>query len=117
MIKRRKIYFAISVLLRVLLTKAPDIAANIRFDVAAKGPQPASILEPSPGGSPTVVPGTFGDETYGEINLVADLGADPTGQTDSTTAVQRSFSAIKNGFGGVVPPGTYSVSSTIEVQG
>jgi hypothetical protein len=117
MIKRRKIYFAISVLLWALLTKAPDVAANARFEVAAKGSQPASILDHSPGGSPTVVPGTFGDETYGQINLVADLGADPTGQTDSTAAVQGFISAIKNGFGGVVPPGTYSVSSTIDVQG
>src|ERR1700722_355961 len=117
MSKRRKIYFAISVLLWVLLTKVSAIAANARFEVAPKGPQPASILDPSSGGSPTPVPGTYGDETYGQINLVADLGADPTGQTDSTAAVQEFVSAIKNGFGGVVPPGIYSVSSTMHVQG
>jgi hypothetical protein len=117
MIKRRKIHFTTFVLLWVLLTKSSAIAANTRFEVAPEGPQAASILAPSSGDSPIAVPGTFGDETYGQVNLVADLGADPTGQTDSTVAVQGFISGIKNGFGGVVPPGIYSVSSTIDIQG
>ncbi len=77
----------------------------------------ASTTQPSSESSPTPVPGIYGDETYGQINLVADLGADPTGQTDSTAAVQSFVSAIKNGFGGVIPPGIYSLSNTIEIQG
>src|ERR1700735_1341011 len=117
MIAWRKIYFALCVLLWVSLAKAQAIAANAPPEVPPKGSDPASILEPSSGSSPTPIPGTYGDETYGQINLVADLGADPTGQTDSTAAVQAFISAIKDGFGGVVPPGTYSVSSTINIQG
>lgn len=117
MIGRRQIYFALCVLLWVSLAKAQAIAATARPEVPTKGSDPASILDPSSGSSPTPIPGTYGDETYGQIDLVADLGADPTGQTDSTAAVQAFISAIKNGFGGVVPQGTYSVSSTINIQG
>jgi Pectate lyase superfamily protein len=117
MIEWRKIIFALCVLFWATLGRSQDIITFTRSVELGKGSGPAITSEPSSGISPTPVPGTYGDETYGQINLVADLGADPTGQTDSTAAVQAFISAIKNGFGGIVPPGTYSISSTINIQG
>ena len=117
MIEWRKIYLVAFLSLWVSIAKAQAIAANARAEVSEERPDPASILKASAGSSPTPVPGIYGDETYGQINLVDDLGADPTGQTDSTAAIQGFVSAVKNGFGGVIPPGTYSVSSTINIEG
>ena len=117
MIERYIIFSVLCFLLWVTVAKAQTIAANARAEVSEERHGPVSILQASSGSSPTPVPGIYGDETYGQINLVADLGGDPTGKTDSTAAVQGFISAIKNGFGGVVPPGTYSVSSTINIQG
>jgi hypothetical protein len=113
MVGWRKISVALFVLFLVSLTERQAIAAN----PAVSGIGGASTTEPSSESSPTPVPGIYGDETYDQLNLVADLGADPTGRTDSTAAVQGFVSAIKNGFGGVIPPGIYSLSNTIEIQG
>src|SRR5579862_3128465 len=117
MIERHTVSFVLCVLLWVSLAKAQATAANTLPEVSGPGSDPGSVLQASPSSSPTPVPGIYGDESYGQINLVDDLGADPTGQTDSTAAVQGFISAIKNGFGGVIPPGTYSISTTINVQG
>ena len=117
MLSWRKIKVALSVLVWVSLTTAQAIAANAGADTSGNGPDRARIVEPSSGSSPTPVPSIYGDEAYGQTNLVADLGADPTGETDSTAAVQGFVSAIKDGSGGVVPPGTYSISSTINILG
>ena len=45
-------------------------------------------------------------------NAVTVDGADPTGATDSTTAIQTALDAVGNAGGGVVllPPGTYRIS-------
>lgn len=117
MISWRKIIVALSVLFWVSLTTAQAVAPNAEADASRKGLHRNPILDPSSSSSPTPVPGIYGDETYGQINLVTDLGADPTGKTDSTAAVQGFVSAINNGFGGVIPPGTYSIASTIHIQG
>lgn len=50
------------------------------------------------------------------INL-ADFGADPTGEEDSTAAINAFFDAIPDGGEGRLPPGTYSISSTIRLVG
>src|ERR1035437_541809 len=114
MISWRKIIVALSVLFWVSLTTAQAVAPNAEADASRKGLHRNPILDPSSSSSPTPVPGIYGDETYGQINLVTDLGADPTGKTDSTAAVQGFVSAINNGFGGVIPPGTYSIASRSE---
>jgi pectate lyase-like protein len=54
-------------------------------------------------------------QTPGVYDLIKDFGADPTGATDSTAAVQSFFSAITNGQVGLIPQGTYSLTSTISV--
>ena len=117
MIEWREIYLVAFLALWVSIGSSQAIAANAGLAESGKRPDTASILKESAGSSPTPVPGIYGDETYGQINLVDDSGADPTGQTDSTTAIQGFVLAVKNGFGGVIPPGTYSVSSTINIEG
>ena len=52
----------------------------------------------------------------GVYDLIKDFGADPTGATDSTPAVQSFFSAISNGQVGLIPQGTYSITATINVD-
>ena len=116
MMSLRKIKVVLFVLFSVWTT-AQAVAPNAGANASRKGLHRTDILEPSASTSPTPVPGIYGDETYGQINLVTDLGADPTGETDSTAAVQGFVSAIKDGFGGVVPPGTYSIASTINISG
>lgn len=46
------------------------------------------------------------------LNAVTQYGADPTGKTDSTAAIQTALDAAGNAGGGVVllPPGTFRVS-------
>lgn len=50
--------------------------------------------------------------TEGLVNVVVDFGADPTGATDSTLAIQAAIDAVQVAGGGVVyiPAGTFSVS-------
>ena len=50
--------------------------------------------------------------THQVRNAVTQDGADPTGATDSTTAIQTALDAVGNAGGGVVllPPGTYKIS-------
>lgn len=50
--------------------------------------------------------GTLQDRIY-DVNAVADFGADPTGATDSTTALFNFFSALYNGCNAIIPPGQY----------
>ena len=49
--------------------------------------------------------------------IATDFGADPTGETDSTSAIQDAINAVKNLGGGTVflPIGKYLVSSTISI--
>lgn len=54
-------------------------------------------------------------QTPGVYDLVKDFGADPTGATDSTAAVQSLFSTVGEGEVGLIPQGTYSITSTINV--
>ena len=54
-------------------------------------------------------------QTPGVYDLIKDFGADPTGATDSTSAVQSFFTAIGDGEVGLIPQGTYSITSTIKV--
>lgn len=50
---------------------------------------------------------------YGAPLNVLDFGADPTGATDSTAAIQAAVNA-KNGFSAIyLPAGTYKITSTI----
>jgi hypothetical protein len=46
------------------------------------------------------------------LNAVTQYGADPTGKTDSTAAIQKALDAAGKAGGGVVllPPGTYRIS-------
>jgi hypothetical protein len=46
------------------------------------------------------------------LNAVTQYGADPTGKSDSTAAIQTALDAAGNAGGGVVllPPGTYRIS-------
>lgn len=48
----------------------------------------------------------------GVLNAVTRFGADPTGVTDSTAAIQRALDAAGDAGGGVVllPPGTFKIS-------
>ena len=50
--------------------------------------------------------------THQVRNAVTQDGADPTGATDSTTAIQTALDAVGSAGGGVVllPPGTYKIS-------
>jgi hypothetical protein len=54
-------------------------------------------------------------QTPGVYDLIKDFGADPTGATDSTAAVQSLFSTVGEGEVGLIPQGTYSITSTINV--
>lgn len=54
-------------------------------------------------------------QTPGVYDLVKDFSADPTGATDSTAAVQSFFNAVGSGQVGLIPQGTYSITSTINV--
>ena len=54
-------------------------------------------------------------QTSGVYDLIKDFGADPTGATDSTAAVQSFFSAVGSGQVGLIPQGTYSITSTVNV--
>lgn len=52
-------------------------------------------------------------------DVVADYGADPTGSTDSTTAIQNAINAVQSAGGGVVwlPKGRFKITSTLVVSG
>ena len=54
-------------------------------------------------------------DTPGVYDLIKDFGADPTGATDSTAAVQSFFDTVGNGEVGLIPQGTYSITSTLNV--
>jgi hypothetical protein len=54
-------------------------------------------------------------QTPGVYDLIKDFGADPTGATDSTAAVQSFFNTVGSGQVGLIPQGTYSITSTINV--
>lgn len=56
--------------------------------------------------------GTLQDRIY-EVNAVADFGADPTGGSDSTTALNNFFNALFNGCTAVIPPGLYLYTPTL----
>lgn len=56
-------------------------------------------------------------QTTGVYDLTKDFGADPTGATDSTAAVQSFFSTVGSGDVGLIPQGTYSINSTINISG
>ena len=56
-------------------------------------------------------------QTPGVYDLIKDFQADPTGATDSTAAVQSFFGAVGNGQVGLIPQGTYSITSTINIVG
>jgi hypothetical protein len=56
-------------------------------------------------------------QTPGVYDLIKDFGADPSGATDSTAAVQSFFSAVGDGDVGLIPQGIYSITSTINVYG
>lgn len=49
---------------------------------------------------------------------VVDFGADPTGNADSTTAIQTAMNLAKANGGGVVyfPPGTYKISVALSLE-
>jgi hypothetical protein len=55
-------------------------------------------------------------QTPGVYDLILDFGADPTGTSDSTAAVQSFFGAVGNGQVGLIPQGTYSITATINVD-
>ncbi len=55
-------------------------------------------------------------QTAGVYDLIQDFGADPTGTSDSTAAVQSFFNAVGNGQVGLIPQGTYSITATINVD-
>jgi hypothetical protein len=57
-----------------------------------------------------------GSDLEGKLNLISDFGADPTGQTDSTAAVQAFVDALSAGMGGVIPSGQYSIRKTIVIS-
>jgi hypothetical protein len=56
-------------------------------------------------------------QTNGVYDLIKDFGGDPTGATDSTSAVQSFFSTVGSGNVGLIPQGTYSINSTISING
>jgi hypothetical protein len=59
------------------------------------------------------------DQKLGEWISVLDFGADPTGTSDSTTAIQNAINAAQSKNGGIVliPWGTYNISSELVVSG
>jgi hypothetical protein len=59
------------------------------------------------------------DQKLGEWISVLDFGADPTGTSDSTTAIQNAINAAQAKNGGIVliPWGTYNISSELVVSG
>ncbi len=72
-------------------------------------------------GSP---PGLLGDAYYGGLSSMANnsvisvltYGADPTGLTDSTTAIQNALSVLNAGGDGILffPNGAYVISATLK---
>lgn len=57
-----------------------------------------------------------------DIVSVLDFGADPTGNTDSTTAIQNAINSLPNSGGGgqqggtvYFPPGVYKISSVLSI--
>lgn len=68
---------------------------------------------------------SYPDEGYGVLGPlpallvnVQDFGADPTGNDDSTLAIQAALDAAANADGGevVVPPGTYKITDTLLID-
>ncbi len=68
---------------------------------------------------PTIVKTSFDTEDIVIANIIAtdDYGADLTGMTDSTKAIQRALDACAAAGGGTVflPTGTYLVTSTVTI--
>lgn len=53
----------------------------------------------------------------GSVASVIDFGADPTGSTDSTSAIQAAIDSFGSGLGTVsFPKGTYLVTSTLTID-
>ena len=52
------------------------------------------------------------------VNAVADMGADNTGERDSTAAIQKALDSVKDS-GGIVylPAGRYKVTGTLNISG
>ena len=51
----------------------------------------------------------------GAVVNVIDFGADPTGATDSTSAIQAAIDSITNGTV-YFPNGTYSINTTLNID-
>lgn len=61
--------------------------------------------------------GSQGYNVVSAINVVTDFGADQTGVTDSTTAIQNALNAVPSQGGSVFfPRGTYKTSSVLTLK-
>jgi len=60
--------------------------------------------------TPAFGQGVMTTNNYGRLNLATDFGADPTGQTDISTALTK---AINSGKPIYIPPGTYLLSGIV----
>lgn len=77
------------------------------YTLAGQAPDGRSLVLPQAGTSTAF----FGNQA---INVLAFSGADPTGATDSTTAIANALAAVPNNGATVFfPPGQYKVSSTL----
>jgi hypothetical protein len=117
MIAERKATIVCTIVLLAIVLMTLAAASKAGTQVTRKGSVRVNIITSSATATPTPVPGIYGDEEYGQTDLVASFGADPTGQSDSTAAIQEFVTAIQDGYGGIVPAGTYSVRSTINIVG
>jgi len=77
-----------------------------------------TVREPFPDGISLAVPSELGNRPLAAMGLVdvaaAPFGADPTGRTDSTAALQRAINLARNAqMACFFPPGTYLVSDTL----
>jgi len=67
-------------------------------------------------GTALVSQGTSADPKFASLGPVVLTGADPTGATDSTTALQTFLNTVvTGGLEGDIPPGNYKISASLNV--
>jgi hypothetical protein len=84
--------------------------------VVAEGASPMAVATVGTAGNVLMDQGSGNDPKFQSLGSFFLTGADPTGVTDSTTAIQNAVNtAVVNGLELDIPPGTYKISSHINI--
>ena len=103
----------------VTFTAGLHIGALVKFTTAVQttgNATDASVVVYDPPFTGSVA--TTVENKLAQYISVLDFGADPTGTTDSTVAIQAAIDSIPNAGAGAIwfPKGTYNVSNTIDTN-